>query len=123
MRLDPQCGRELTAIKTRQKTIDLAVVQAVNDLMDIEADPALEAAVAAAAAALQTGENEGGTPTDGSEGDTPSSSQPTAPATAARTAPELVPASPPEPQPAPCSVAPHRSAGAPASLFATPRFR
>ncbi len=75
MRLDPQCGRELPAIKTRQKTIDLAVVQAVNDLMDIEADPALEAAVAAAAAALQTGGNEGGTPTDGSEGDTPSSSQ------------------------------------------------
>ncbi len=51
------------------------MVQAVNDLTDIEADPALEAAVAAAAAALQTGENEGGTPTDGSEGDTPSSNQ------------------------------------------------
>ena len=75
MRLYPQCGRELTAIKTRQKTIDLAVVEAVNDLMDIEADSALEAAVAAAAAALQSGGNESGTPTDGGEGDTPSSNQ------------------------------------------------
>ncbi len=74
MRLDPQCGRELTAIKTRQKTIDLAVVQAVNDLMDLEADPALEAAVAEAAAALQSGEadadgNQGDSPSDPGEGD------------------------------------------------------
>jgi len=70
VRLDPHCGRELTAIKTRQKTIDLAVVHAVNDLMDIEADPALEAAVAEAAAALQSGEND----SDGNEGDSPTDS-------------------------------------------------